>query len=60
MPETLVYEMVKALWENRESLKSSHQSQTLLDEDLVRQQASLVPFHPGAHRYFVEQGILKD
>jgi TRAP transporter TAXI family solute receptor len=60
VPETLVYGMVKALWESRESLKSSHQSQALLDEDLVRQQASLVPFHPGAHRYFVEQGILTD
>lgn len=60
VPEELVYRMVKVLWEGREQLGAAHSSQQLLNEDLVRQQASLVPFHPGAKRYFVEQGILTE
>lgn len=60
IPEDLVYEMVRALWENRERLAAAHASQAYLTEDLVRQQATLVPYHPGAQRYFVEQGILTD
>jgi len=57
--ETLVYTIVKTLWENRELIRKSHASQQYLDEDLVRQQAALLPFHPGAARYFKEVGILK-
>lgn len=60
VPEDLVYEMVKVLWENRDALVQAHSSQEFVNEDLVRQQASLVPFHPGAHRYFLEAGILEE
>lgn len=55
----LVYAMTKALWENRQVLHETHSSQKLLDEAMVRQQANLLPFHPGAQRYFQEAGILK-
>lgn len=57
--EQLVYQVVKALWENRAVIKKSHSSQEFLDENLVRQQAGLLPFHRGAARYFKEAGILK-
>lgn len=60
VPEALVYEIAKALWENREKLAKAHSSQQFLSEDMVRAQATLVPFHPGARRYFVEQGILSE
>jgi len=60
VPEALVYEMVKVLWENREKLVEAHSSQAFIDEALVQQQDGLVRFHPGARRYFVEQGILAD
>jgi len=60
VPDDLVRAMVEVMWENREALADAHVSQRFLDADLVRQQASLVPFHPGARRYFVEQGILED
>lgn len=60
VPEDLVYEVVKALWENRETLAAAHASQAYLSEDLVRQQDALVTYHPGARRYFVEKGILSE
>jgi len=59
LDQNLVYAIVKTLWENRETIRKSHSSQQYLDEDLVRQQAALLPFHPGAARYFKEVGILK-
>ena len=60
VPETLVYEITKALWENRDKLADAHASQKYLSENMVRAQATLVPFHPGAQRYFAEQGILSE
>lgn len=59
VPDDLVYAMTKALWENKDELVERHSSQMFLDEDMVRQQAAMVPFHPGAERYFKEIGILQ-
>lgn len=59
VPDDLVYAMTKAMWENKDELVERHSSQAFLDEDMVRQQASMVPFHPGAERYFKEVGILQ-
>lgn len=59
LPEDLAYAMVKAVWENREELVERHVSQKFLDADLVRMQADLMDFHPGAERYFVEIGVLE-
>lgn len=59
VPDDLVYAMTKAMWENREELVESHASQSFLNDDIVRQQAALLPFHPGAERYFKEIGIIE-
>jgi TRAP transporter TAXI family solute receptor len=61
VPDDLVYAMTKAMWENRDELVERHPSQSpaFLNEDIVRQQAALLPFHPGADRYFKEIGILR-
>lgn len=59
VPEELVYRATKAIWEAREELVTRHASQRLLSADMVRAQAVMVPFHPGAARYFVEAGILR-
>lgn len=56
--EELVYQIVRAVWENKEELHERHPSQLRLNDDLVRMQANLLPFHPGAERYFREVGIL--
>lgn len=58
IPDDLVYAMTKAIWENRPELEAIHSSQKLLSADTVKAQAGIVPFHPGAARYFIEQKIL--
>lgn len=58
LPDDLAYAMTKAVWENREELIDRHISQKFLDEGLVKMQADMVDFHPGAQRYFEEIGIL--
>jgi TRAP transporter TAXI family solute receptor len=58
IPEELVYRATKAIWEAKEELVARHASQRLLSAEMVQAQAKMVPFHPGAARYFVEAGIL--
>ncbi|MGX9965526.1 TAXI family TRAP transporter solute-binding subunit [Roseomonas sp. F4] len=58
VPEELVYRMTKAIWEGRQDLVTRHSSQRFLSAEMVKTQAGMVPFHPGAARYFIEAGIL--
>jgi len=59
LDDDLAYLITKSVWENRKTLESRHVSQKFLNEELVRQQAAMVNFHPGSERYFKEVGILK-
>lgn len=55
----LVYQMTKAMWDNIDKLRSAHnalKSTTL--EGAVENLAGL-PLHPGAERYYREQGLLQ-
>lgn len=56
MPETLAYEIVKAVFENQEELVATHASakETLLENVSAN---DFMPYHPGAVRYYREQGI---
>jgi len=56
MPESLAYEIVKLVMENNDRMLQIHSaaSETLLDNVGNN---SFLPFHPGAVRYFEEQGI---
>jgi TRAP transporter TAXI family solute receptor len=58
VPDELVYAMVKSLWENLSELKAAHATQKRLNEESVRMQAAILPFHPGAEKYFKSKGIL--
>lgn len=54
--DDLVYQIVKAFFENLERIRKSHP--TLMDfglEDAAR--GGLIPFHEGAIRYYREQGV---
>ncbi|WP_011582933.1 MULTISPECIES: TAXI family TRAP transporter solute-binding subunit [Chelativorans] len=57
MPESLAYEIVKAVFENQEELVATHASakETLLEN--VAAANDFMPYHPGAVRYYREQGI---
>ncbi len=60
LPEQIVYDITKILWENRKALEVSHPTQKDFNAELVN--SAMVPIievHPGALRYFKEVGVIK-
>ena len=57
LTEDTVYELTKALFENKDALASSNAKFAELDPAAAVQGIS-VPFHPGAEKYFKEIGVL--
>lgn len=56
LDEELVYEMTKAIFENLDTVKSSHKAASGLSlENAVKVS---IPMHPGAQRYFEEIGAM--
>ena len=56
LSDEAVYELTKAMFENQEALAAGHAKFELLNlEDAVK--GISVPFHPGAAKYYAEQGI---
>lgn len=60
LDEKLVYEFVKAVWDNVKELREAHGSfkDAKLDGSVVAGWKS-VPLHPGAEKYFKEVGVIK-
>ena len=58
IPDDLVFAMVKALWENLPELKNAHATQARINAEAVVTQSKILPFHPGAEKYFKSKGIL--
>ena len=56
MPDETAYAIVKQLWENREELYAAHSLLRYMTPETVGQ-GMVVPVHPGARKYFDEQGI---
>ena len=58
VPEEVVYQVTKAVFENFEDFKKLHPAfATLQKEDMVTQALS-APLHPGAEKYYKEAGLL--
>jgi TRAP transporter TAXI family solute receptor len=58
VPEDTVYEMTKVLWENVDTLKTTHNAlKSLSVENAVKDLAGL-PLHDGAKKYYEEVGVL--
>ncbi|SIT05481.1 hypothetical protein SAMN05421759_11291 [Roseivivax lentus] len=57
--EEVVYSVVKALYENKESLIESHGSFRRFDPDAMAFQVEGASLHPGAERFYREVGILE-
>ncbi len=55
--DDVVYDMVKAVFENLEELKASHAAFRHLNPEEMLQGLS-APFHPGAEKYYKERGWL--
>ena len=56
LSEDVIYELTKALFENKDALAAGHAKFELLNLDDAVKGIS-VPFHPGAVKYYAEQGI---
>ncbi|HOX13749.1 MAG TPA: TAXI family TRAP transporter solute-binding subunit [Spirochaetia bacterium] len=60
MPEDLVYQMTKTLYTNLPAIHAVSALLTQFTKDLVLpEDQMLIPYHPGAKKYFVEMGWLK-
>ena len=57
MDEKTAYTIVKTLWDNRVDLVRVHAEAVNIKPENQRAEASSIPWHPGAIRFFAEQGI---
>lgn len=57
LSEELIYELTKYMWENIEDLQMLHAAVADLTIDSVKTIADM-PIHPGALKYYQEQGVL--
>ncbi len=56
LPDDLAYDLTKTVWENIDVLRNAHPGfQVAVLEDALK--GATVPPHPGALRYYVEQGV---
>lgn len=58
--EELVYNVVKALFENFENFKTTHPILSTLNKEDMVSKGLTAPLHPGAKRYYIEAGLLKE
>lgn len=57
--EELIYQVVKAVFDNFDSFKTLHPVFSTLDPALMVQDGNTAPLHKGAERYFREKGLLQ-
>ncbi len=55
--EDVVYEIVKALWENYEELGPIHPRLKLWTPDRFASTRAIIPYHPGAIKWYEEKGV---
>lgn len=58
VPEDVVYELVRAVFENFEDFKRLHPAFALLTPEGMIKDALSAPLHPGAEKYYKEKGWL--
>ena len=57
-PDEVVYEVVKAVFENFEDFKALHPAFTVLEPEAMISSGNSAPLHPGAVRYYEEAGLM--
>lgn len=61
MPEDIVYEFVRGVFDNLDNFKTLHPVFAALDPEKMMHDAEVIaPMHEGAKRYFVERRMLKE
>ncbi|PID43094.1 MAG: C4-dicarboxylate ABC transporter substrate-binding protein [Proteobacteria bacterium] len=59
VPDELIYQVVKAVFENFDSFKRLHPAFAHLDKKSMVADGLSAPLHPGAKKYYKEAGLLK-
>ncbi|KMQ75451.1 TAXI family TRAP transporter solute-binding subunit [Marinobacter subterrani] len=59
VPDEVVYQVVKAVFENFDSFKRLHPAFANLDKTEMVSDALSAPLHPGALKYYKEAGLIK-
>jgi TRAP transporter TAXI family solute receptor len=59
VPEDIVYNMAKVMWENIDTIKRAHSALKDAAIEGAVQNLGGLPLHPGAERYYRERGVLK-
>ena len=57
VPEQVAYDIVKTVFERKADMERVHPESRNFDLKYQTNAASVVPFHPGAIRYFAEKGV---
>lgn len=57
MPDQVAYNIVKTFFDKKPELIAVHKEAQNFDYKYQTNNASPVPFHPGAIKYFAEKGI---
>ena len=60
LPEEATYRVVKALWENYKDLGSIHVLLKDWTPELFVTKEALIPYHPGAIKFYKEKGVWND
>jgi TRAP transporter TAXI family solute receptor len=58
VPDEVVYQVVKAVFENFEDFKKLHPAFATLDKKEIVTGGLSAPLHPGAEKYFKEAGLM--
>jgi TRAP transporter TAXI family solute receptor len=58
LDEDIVYQMVKALFDNLDNFKTLHPVFATLDAKHMVKDVDVVPLHPGALKYYREKGLV--
>ncbi len=59
VPEDVVYNVVKAVFENFDSFKKLHPAFAILKKEEMVKDGLSAPLHPGAEKYYKEVGLIK-
>ena len=57
LPEGLVYDLTRALFDSVPALENAHEAASAIDPE--RGPTTSIPLHPGAARYYREREILQ-
>lgn len=59
VPEDVVYNLMKTMWENVDELKSAHEIVEQFELEEAVTELADIPLHPGAEKYYKEIGLLE-